>query len=223
MRKKIGTMLGIATLAVAATLASSAPAQNAGVTALDLTPAGKPAPCPDLSAKSYPAIEGGCLLYAVGDIDITVQTMFGPLRFGRCHIGINLLVDAKGAAWLHGFSSDSKGACGDLLPCREKASAEEILQADKLPWKGRIVRNGDGFQSELDLCLDTCMGRFEGRTVFDLLEERGDWTMRAKDSVAGVSGLELDGDWDFDAALAGEQSRAYIRREGGDAPAFDLR
>jgi hypothetical protein len=216
--------LAMVAVAAATTPASSAPAQDAEVRAWDLTRAGgKPARCAELSTESYPLIGGGCVLYAVSGIDITVRTMFGPMRFGRCRIAINLLVGPTGRTWLQGFDSDSGGACGDMLPCREKASAEKIFQADKFPWKGRIVQGADGLQSELDLCLDTCMGRFEGKTVFDLLEERGDWTMRARDSVAGVSGLELDGEWDFDVAIVAEHSRAYARREGNDAPGFDLR
>jgi hypothetical protein len=225
VRKTFGTALAMAAIA-AATGALAGPAfaqEEDAVTVQDLTRGSKPAPCAELSTKSYPLIEGGCVLYGVSAIDITVRTMFGPLRFGRCQIAINLLVGPTGATWLQGFSSDSAGACGDMLPCREKASAEKIGLANKLPWKGQIVRGPDGFKSELDVCLDTCMGRFEGRTAFDLLRERGDWTMRAKDSVAGVSGLELDGQWDFDAALIGEPSQAYIRREGADAPGFDLR
>lgn len=223
MRTTKRAALALAALASAAALAAPAQAQDRAVSAVDLTRGGKPTPCADLSTAAYPLIQGGCVLYAAGEIDITVQTMFGPLRFGRCRIAINLLVDGAGGTWLQGFDSDSGGACGDMLPCREKAPAKEIVAANKLPWKGRIVRTANGPQTELELCLDTCMGRFEGRTAFDLLEERGDWTMRAKDSIAGVSGLELDGRWDFDVAIVGEHSQAYARREGGDAPGFDLR
>ncbi|HYI99587.1 MAG TPA: hypothetical protein VEX36_07935 [Thermoleophilaceae bacterium] len=213
--------MAVVALGAAAWVAGPAPAQDAQIAALDLT-RGKPVRCAELSTKSYPLIQGGCVLYASGKIDITVRTMFGPVRFGRCNIAINLLVGPTGSTWLQGFTSDSAGACGDMLPCREKASAKNIALADKLPWKGKIVQGPAGPQSELDLCLDTCMGRFEGRTTFDLVEQRGDRVMRATDSVAGVSGLELDGEWDFDVAIVGEHSQAYARRHGVDAPGFDL-
>lgn len=222
MRRTTRTALAVAALAATAALVSPVAAQDGAITARDLT-RGKPAPCAELSTQSYPLIAGGCILYAANEIDITVRTMFGPLHFGRCRIAINLLVGPTGRTWLQGFDSESAGACGDMLPCREKSTPEEIIQANKLPWKGRVVRGSAGAEAELDLCLDTCLGRFEGRTAFDLLDERGDWTLRAKDSVVGVSGLELDGRWDLDVAIVGPNTQAYARRKGADAPGFDLR
>lgn len=229
MRKTRRTAWAIVALTAAAALASPtaaqdgpAAAQDGAIAVQDLT-RGEPAPCSELSTASYPLVAGGCILYAVEEIDITVRTMFGPMRFGRCRIAINLLVGPSGRTWLQGFDSESAGACGDLLPCREKSTPEEIIGANKLPWKGRIVRGSAGVGTELDVCLDTCLGRFEGRTAFDLLDERGDWTLRAKNSTVGVSGLELDGRWDLDVAIVGEDTRAYARRQGADAPGFDLR
>lgn len=214
--------LGLATAIAVTALAGPAAAQSSAPTAWNLTK-GEPVRCDELSASSHPVIRGGCNVYGTAPIDITVRTMFGPLHFGRCQVSINLLVGPTGEAWVQSFESDSAGACGDMLPCREKAPAAEIASANKLPWKGRVVEGSTRPQGEFDLCLDTCMGKLEGRIAFDLVQERGDLTLLAKDSVAGVSGLELDGEWDLNASVVGPDTTAYVKREGSDAPGVRLR
>ena len=223
MRSRRRLALAVAATAIAsAALTGPAAAQDGAVTARSLI-RGEPAPCDELTAESHPLIRGGCNVYGTAPIDITVRTMFGPLRFGRCRVSVNLLIGPTGRTWLQSFESNSAGACGDMLPCREKAPAAEIASADKLPWEGRIVQGPDGPRSVLELCLDTCMGKFEGRVPFDLIEKRGDLTMRARDSVAGNSGFELDGEWDLNASIIGPASQGYVRREGSDAPGVVLR
>lgn len=223
MSKRRITGLALAAMAIASTAsAGSAAAQGDSVTALNLT-TGKAIPCDELSASSYPVIRGGCNVYGTAPIDITVRTMFGPLRFGRCEVSVNFLIGPTGRTWLQSFESGSGGACGDMLPCREKAPAAEIASANKLPWKGTITPSSGRPRVELDLCLDTCMGKFEGNVPFTLIQERGDLTLRARNSVAGVSGLELDGQWDLNASIIGPDTRAYVKREGSDAPGLELR
>jgi hypothetical protein len=214
--------MAVATAIAMTALAGPAAAQDGAPSAWNLT-TGKPGPCAELTTSSYPAIGGGCNVYANAPIVITVRTMFGPLRFGRCEVGVNVLFGPTGVVWVQSFESGSAGACGDMLPCREKASPTEIASANKLPWKGRVVEGSIRPRSEFDLCLDTCMGKFEGRIAFDLVQERGDLTLRAKDSVAGDSGLELDGEWDLNASVIGPDTTAYVKREGRDAPGLELR
>lgn len=220
------TRIGIAltTAATIAALAMPAAAQNGVVTARDLT-SEPPIPCPELLTDDPRLIRGGCIVLAPFErVNLTVRTMFGPMQFGRCLVGFNLHIGPTGEVWLQGMSIDGSGACGDILPCREKASAEEISFANKLPWSGEITRTASGFRTTFDLCFDTCLGKFEGKTAFDLVRERGgDWRLRAADAVAGVSGFEIDGAWDVDTTGVGAGSQAYARREGAGAPGFDLR
>lgn len=224
LSRKIAPVLAMALAVGVGVVAAPTAAQNDDVAARDLS-RGKSLRCPDLTTSAYPLIQGGCIVLAAPTrIDLTVQTMFGPLRFARCSMAFNLHIGADGRVWQQGMSIDGSGACGDILPCREKAPAEKIHLAAKLPWKGQIRRASDGrLQGNLELCFDTCLGRFEGKTAFDLLKERGDWTLRAAESVAGSSGFELEGKWELDAASVGTDSAAYIKRGGAGAPGFDLR
>lgn len=205
-------------------LAVPAAAQDSDVAAIDLL-GDRPVPCADLATDGYPLIGGGCVVLAPAErIDLTVRTLFGPLRFARCDIAFNLHIGPDARLWLQGMSIDGTGACGDILPCRPKVPEEKLHLAAKLPWKGAISRtSGDRLRAELDLCFDTCLGRFEGRTRFELLEERGDWKMRTAGSIAGTSGFELDGEWDLDATGVGLRSSAYVKRAASGAPGFDLR
>lgn len=226
MRNRRGSARAIIATAIAAlasaALAGPAAAQDGAVSAWDLT-GPKPVACTEPSADSYPLIRGGCNVYGTAPIDITVRTMFGPLHFGRCQVSVNALIGPTGRAWLQSFAPDGAGACGDMLACREKATPEKIAFANKLPWRGEVLQRAGRPGMELDLCVDTCMGKFEGKVAFDLVDERGDLTLRARDSVAGSSGLELDGEWDLNASIIGDDSRSYVRREGSDAPGVELR
>lgn len=207
-------------IAVCGGLAIPVAAQGGEVAAWDLT-RGKAVRCAELSTDGSQQVKGGCLVFASGKIDLTVRTMFGPVRFGRCAMAFNLVIGPDGRIVRDGFAGQGGGACGDMLPCREKVPAANLLSAAKLPWDGQIDRGPSAYRSEFDMCLDTCMGRFEGAVAFDLVERRGDWRMRAVNSVAGVSGFELDGEWDLDVPYG--VSAAYVKREGSDAPGFDLR
>lgn len=227
-RTRIGialtTVAAIAALAMpAAAQDGSAPAGGGGLTARDLT-GDNPVPCPELLTDDPRTVGGGCIvLVPFADVDFTVRTMFGPMKFDSCRVGFNLHIGPTAEVWLHGMSIEGGGACGDILPCREKVPPKKIHLAYKLPWKGEIAHTSSGYRLAFDLCFDTCLGRFEGKTKFDLVIDFTDWKLRAVDSVAGTSGFEIDGAWDVDVAVIGADSLAYSRREGAGSPGFDLR
>lgn len=224
--KALGALVAALAVATVALTAPSPPAGEAAadeVTAWDVT-GKKPVPCEELSTEIFPAIEGGCLVrLPKQNTRLAVLTPFGTLDLGRCGITLNLQIGPRGDSWLQAlvlsdYPGQTQRVCGDLRLCREKGAD------DYLPWKGKIVRSGEGFRSTHAMCLDTCMGRFEGRLAFDLVKERGgDWRMRSVNSVAGSSGFQFNGDWKLDAVDAGPSSAAYLKREGADAPGFDLR
>jgi hypothetical protein len=215
----IAVLTALAALIALALLAAPAPAQGRDVVAVDLT-GPKPVPCAALSTQTYPTIAGGCLVTAQGKIDLTVQTMFGPLRFGRCSMAFNLLIGPNAEIWRDGYAGSAQGACGDLLPCRAKAPATEILSAPKLPWKGKITHTPNGYQATFDICLDTCLGRFEGKTTFTLAKHHNNWQMRATNTTTGTSGFQFNGHWNLTTPQT--PATTSTPRQNTNNPPFNL-
>jgi hypothetical protein len=139
-----------------------------------------------------------------GLLDFTALTLFGDQSLGRCKVDLQMRVDRDGAVTISDVeivkrSLDSsvpgQAACGDLHPCGRSLNAPE--EAPTLPWHGRL-RDPAGRPRnviELDFCLDTCLGRFEGPVTLPLTTGPGRRVrLRARRARVGVSGLELSGD-----------------------------
>jgi len=151
---------------------------------------------------------GGCKLRPVrGEVGITVLTIFGDEPLGNCPFRFQARVGQGGRLVLDRIRVDAyavpdarlRQACGDIAACRPvRESATEDLQG--LPWSGRIVRDEAGdLMAEIDVCLDTCFGRFEGRSRLSL-RQRPDrtWLLWTPRSPVGTSGMELAGTWDLE-------------------------
>jgi hypothetical protein len=154
----------------------------------------EPSLCRVLDLRPTPGKPGGCSAQVEpSEIDLKVFTMFGRLDFARCDIGFVFRVDARGGTRMEGVDVASLGfdsACGDIVACRP------TIEDPPLPWKGRVVRSDDGaLRNVVDVCIDSCMGRFEGRAAFDLFQRPDGWRMRPLRSVVGQSGFQFDGEW----------------------------
>jgi hypothetical protein len=150
-------------------------------------------------------VRGGCVLDAVGYVvDIAVLTAVGDVPFGRCTVEYDVHVDGAGRTVLDRIAFPGGGACGDAEPCWTGRKDGEVRW---LPWRGRIVRTGDGeLEHRVDACFDTCMGRFEGPLALELDLPSGataaagssrsrTMSVEAPARVVGESGWRLDGAW----------------------------
>jgi hypothetical protein len=64
-----------------------------------------------------------------------------------------------------------------------------------MPWRGMVVaadrRRARGF---FNLCVDTCIGRYDGRVSFRLVQVDGEWRLRARSGI-GDGGLAINVEW----------------------------
>jgi hypothetical protein len=154
-------------------------------------------PCGKVAVSEF-AVDGGCRLEVrSGRMSFTVVSMFGDERFARCPVRFDLRVDAAGrlafrkVTIVEGYGTLPN--CGDMLACRSAAEFRKDTE-HTLPWTGRVVARDGGLRLRIDTCFDTCFGRFEGPSEFEL-ERSGQrrWRMRSARSAVGVSGFELSG------------------------------
>lgn len=155
--------------------------------------------CRDVWVRGLEA-GGGCdLVVSEAPATLTALTLFGDRRLGRCRMTFRMFVGGSGALAITEVgvlpAPGAAGAiCGDVLPCRR--DLEEIDEIEKLPWRGEVAVGAAGqAQAAIDLCFDTCLGRFEGRTVFELEQTAKGLRIVAKRAALGTSGLELSGRW----------------------------
>jgi hypothetical protein len=150
---------------------------------------------------------GGCELALVrGRVRLTVLTMFGDEEVGVCPFRFRMRLGAAGevamdrvAVSAFPFPSPHRrdGACGDAFACQQagKAPKEHV---PGVPWSGDIDPAGktDEQLITIQVCLDTCFGRFEGPSRWLLRPlKHGGWLLRASNASVGMSGLELAGVW----------------------------
>lgn len=189
MRRGQGTTsIAFAILALAFAGPGPAWADGSDITASDLA-GGASRPCPK---RDLEAVLGPCVVVTRDDpVDVYVLTMLGRLHFGRCAVQYSLHVDADGRTEMYHVTFDGPQPCPDALACGWE---EERAR----PWPGRIHGDGrGGFHNHVDVCLDTCLGQFQGRLTIDLLRHRQGWRARAQQQSVGTSGLSFDGPWSF--------------------------
>jgi hypothetical protein len=148
--------------------------------------------CDSVDTVGLP-VKGGCTMRAVAgpnDLRFTVVTPFGVVPFSDCGQSFTVHVDSAGSVWLGFIRSDGGNPCGDVQPCLVEGMGTQR------PWTGRIRVADDGeVRMRVNICLDTCMGWFEGPTDIGLRRVDGAWRLRADDALIGDSGLEVDGEW----------------------------
>jgi hypothetical protein len=168
---------------------------TSGVRVLD-TSGDRPKPCPDIVMHTRSDPEGGCVIHAVeGDVSLSVSTALGAFLFGKCSSYYTLHIDGRGRTVTESFGVLGDQPCPDVSSCFK---GDRRPGDFKYPWKGRIKIGSDGaIRHESDACLDTCLGRFEGRTVVSLEERGGRWRAIASESTVGLSGWQIDGQWQW--------------------------
>lgn len=144
--------------------------------------------CPPTDTERFPRVRGGCVLKLKAEkLAVSVWTPFGVVRFGRCDVEANLRMDGDGHVWIPKFKIVGPNPCSDSVPCRDD-------KPELLPWQGTIERDDDGrLRLRIhDVCLDSCIGRFEGTWDLRLTEGPERWSMRLA-SMIGTSGWRIDG------------------------------
>lgn len=143
----------------------------------------------DSQPRSQPDSSG----VGVGSIDLTVLSVFGEDRVGRCPFRFRAQVaDGRLAITEIDISDSASPACGDFRACRRAGSGGGV--ANTVPWAGRLDKDG---VATVSACFDTCFGRFEGRTPVTL-ERAPDGTPRrltVSHATVGLSGLQVSGSW----------------------------
>jgi hypothetical protein len=158
------------------------------------------APCGPTSDAKYPRITGGCVVRVTAkSVPVHMITPFGGFKFSDCSVDYRVYVDSEGRTWTDEWEVEgtSESGCSDINPCIR--IYPDGVRVDRLPWKGRIVPNGDGgFTHRMDMCVRTCVGNFVGDLVLDL--ESGDasagWRVEQTDD--GESGFLLDESMDVE-------------------------
>jgi hypothetical protein len=153
---------------------------------------GTGAPCWPLLADRYPHVAGGCVVGAgARRVRLTIGTAFGGFTFGTCELAYRVLVDRKGHTWTDSVvfrgPRNVNNGCSDVGACEDAAN-------DPLPWRGRVSVVRDGrFVHRMDVCLDTCIGRYVGPLEVTLSRHGRGWRATAANVGIGRSGLRLDG------------------------------
>ncbi|HEX2070752.1 MAG TPA: hypothetical protein VHF90_03770 [Thermoleophilaceae bacterium] len=159
-------------------------------------------PCPDVDGERLPTVAGGCLFELAGErLELSAVSPFGTMAFAECDVALDVQMDGRGQGWISDMSIDGRNPCFDAAPCfsgRQRG----------LPWRSWIVRRGGGLELRIDVCLDTCVGRFEGRWDLALVRHGDGWRARADQAMVGTSG------WRFDGVLDGP-ARLTVTPRGG--------
>lgn len=191
-------MAVVGALLAAAVATGPAPAQTAPA-AGDRAPGGG---CSDVTVSGAPPIaEGGCGLDAgPSPVTFSVLTMAGRVPFQTCDLQLLMRISDRGDVASSGYGTADvgrgDGACDDIIACRWEGGDPKRLYdlRELVPWQGTIERAGGGrYRIVLDTCLNTCIGRFEGKLELMLVESRKGWRAVARDASIGASGLRLDG------------------------------
>lgn len=158
------------------------------------------------------SVRGGCVATATArDIDFTLLSTLGASSYARCGMRMDLHADGRGRVWAANVATDKdRFPCNDIGPCSGAPGVDELPSGGR-PWRGRVRGSGAEMEIELDVCLDTCVGRFEGRTRFTLVPAGRRSAMWVRGAV-GLSGLELEGEWELDR---GGDGAAWPRPGGG--------
>jgi hypothetical protein len=193
-------MAVVVALALLVLAAASTPNATAAPVSVWQGPASTARPCSDPNPRAYPKVTGGCVARArAAKVAIIVRTAFGDLPFATCTVHYALHIDRSGRTWIHDLDILGPSPCNDAVGCWE----DDDEYRGELPWRGRIETIADGrLRHRTEACLDTCMGRFEGRFTTILAPAARGWRARPSGSaMIGTSGWKLDGAWRMPAAV----------------------
>lgn len=147
--------------------------------------------CPPVRVLGPERVKGGCVAEAGGSyLQLDVKTMLGGFEFSSCFLNFYLHVDGSGRFVTQDVKFNGRSPCNDAAGC----STDEAT----IPWRGRFVRTAGGkLEARIDMCLDTCLGRFEGPLVLGVRPTATGWRLRADQAPVGMSGWEFDGHLDI--------------------------
>jgi hypothetical protein len=120
-----------------------------------------------------------------------VTTPAGTFLLARCQPHTTFRIDGSGRVWVtyHSKRLDGLGGCSDVVQCTTRGERP-------LPWEGRLVATPEGrVVGDIDVCLATCVGRFEGRARIELVRNSRGWRLELDDAQVGPGAIELDGSW----------------------------
>jgi hypothetical protein len=149
-------------------------------------------------AAHCPTTQAATTQPVTGKLRFTVVSLFGDQLLGTCDLRMRAERRRSGALALTRIEIvDGVGlyrmACGDLAACAGDGRRRTDASAP-LPWRGRELGRADDRDVELRVCLDTCLGRFEGRVDGDLdATSAGGWRLALRSAPIGWSGMELSG------------------------------
>lgn len=157
--------------------------------------------CPRVRTAGARGVGGGCIIeVSRASLRVSLMNLFGRMRFTRCDVRLKLHVDGAGRTWTNDFVAVGGQACGDIRAC-----ASDKRNSHHPPWEGQVERAPDGslrlrFRN---VCLDTCIGMYQGAWAMRL-ERTGDvWRLRSDKAMVGRTG------WIFDGSMPAKG--AYIR------------
>jgi hypothetical protein len=161
--------------------------------AVSSTESGERSSCSPVRIRGPKRIAGGCVVEVSGSyVEFDVKTMVGDMDFSRCVMSFTMHVGGSGGVVVDEGKIDGRSPCNDVYPC----FTDEAI----LPWRGKIRRvRGDRLELHVDMCLDTCLGRFRGPFVAGLRPTRKGWRIVADHAPVGMSGWEFHGDLDMSA------------------------
>lgn len=205
----MGTRRSKRWVAVAAALAAALLALPAAVASPD--PGDRPTPTADLDCPPVDTagrfVAGGCRAEASSlFVDMTMRTAVGVLPFANdCGFSFALHVDRDGGTWIDDIriGGGVGNPCNDVRPCAPAARTAQLKTpmdyqdpADFTPWRGRLLERGAGrLVNRVQLCVDTCAGRWDGTIDLGVEREDGEWRIVADRAAVGNVGLALDGEW----------------------------
>lgn len=143
-------------------------------------------------------VGGGCKLriYTDAGIPVHVATPFGTFKFADCQMYMDIRVDSSGRTWATDLmfnSLRSDDGCGDVYQCTADPVADQRLEPQELPLKGRLGTDGEKIRHVTSVCLETCVGFYAGELTIDLRRDGRGWRARASEAGVGDSGFRLDG------------------------------
>lgn len=151
--------------------------------------------------RKPPSVSGGCAVVATFErIAFDVLTLAGPRRLETCGMYFRMVFANDGRAWMSKFGLANvtpDGSCATtLIPCRYSGSGKPYPLQELVPWHGTIERTARGrYGVELDACVDSRVGRFEGNARFAVVARGGAWKAVARHATVGSSGLRVAGRW----------------------------
>ncbi len=202
----------LAAMAALTTIWMAAPTTTAGGAATSESPAARDDGSPltgcgavDTSGRF---VRGGCSAAAYTyRSNVTVRTAFGSIPFGACTIAFDVSIDGQGRMWLDNLRIGGLSPCNDMRPCAppevlaKMDDPYDAIPLDKAPpWTGKLRAAGDGnFTSAIEVCVDTCIGRYEGKVNVSLVDIAGpSWRMVMKNAGIGETGFAIDGKWEVE-------------------------